>query len=376
MKNKIERIHSLDSLRAIMMLLGLVLHSTETYLIGTNAPWPKDTNATSISLNYLENIIHMFRMPVFFLVAGFFGALLFYERGKVRMLKNRASRILLPFIVFLLILYPIVVFSLEYSTALFEGQSNAFAETLKNFNQFIPEWTLHLWFLYYLVIISGLTVLIALVLNKVSRLKHFIASIFNIIFQKSIGKIFIFALIIFILLLLIWDLGPPVPLGFIPDINALIFYLFFYGVGWVLFKLKHQLNNFKRNDWAYVSIAIVIFTIQFVYSDVIGDVEQGLMSALIMSLFLFGIIGLFIRYFNSNSKRMRYASDASYWIYLIHIPFTIIIPGLIAGWILPAIVKFLITLIISTVICFLTYHYLVRSTFIGKFLNGRKYSIH
>jgi hypothetical protein len=31
--------------------------------------------------------------------------------------------------------------------------------------------------------------------------------------------------------------------------------------------------------------------------------------------------------------------------------------------------------VLSTgVICFVSYHYLVRGTFIGKFLNGRKYS--
>jgi hypothetical protein len=28
----------------------------------------------------------------------------------------------------------------------------------------------------------------------------------------------------------------------------------------------------------------------------------------------------------------------------------------------------------TSVICFVSYHYLVRGTFIGKFLNGRKYS--
>jgi len=373
MKSKIERIHSLDSLRAIMMMLGLVLHSTETYLIGDNAPWPKDLNATSISLNYLENIIHMFRMPVFFLVAGFFGALLFYERGTIKMLKNRALRILLPFIVFLFILFPVVVFSLEYSTALFASQNDAFTVTIENFTQFIPKWTLHLWFLYYLIMISGITVLIALALRNMSRLKSSITSKFNFIIQKSIGKIFIFALMIFVLLLLIWDLGPPVPLDFAPDIPALIFYLFFYCVGWILFKSKHLLHSFKRYDWTYVIIAILIFTLQFVFSDSIGDIEKGLMSALIMSLFLFGIMGLFIRYFSSNSKRMRYVSDSSYWVYLIHIPFTIIIPGLIAGWAFPAIAKFLITLSVSTVFCFVTYHYLVRATFIGKFLNGRKY---
>ena len=111
-KIKTERINSLDSLRAVMMILGIVLHSTEIYLVQPNAPFPKDPNATSIFLDYLEYMIHMFRMPIFFLIAGFFGAFLFYERTPIEMIKNRISRIVFPFMVFLIILSPIIVLSL------------------------------------------------------------------------------------------------------------------------------------------------------------------------------------------------------------------------------------------------------------------------
>jgi hypothetical protein len=55
-------------------------------------------------------------------------------------------------------------------------------------------------------------------------------------------------------------------------------------------------------------------------------------------------------------------------------PFTAIIPGLISEWRMPATFKFLFVFITTSVICFLSYHFMVRDTFIGKFLNGRKYS--
>jgi hypothetical protein len=61
-------------------------------------------------------------------------------------------------------------------------------------------------------------------------------------------------------------------------------------------------------------------------------------------------------------------------VYLLHLPLTVIIPGLIADWNIPATFKFLFVVSITTVICFVTYHYLVRSSFIGEFLNGRKYT--
>jgi hypothetical protein len=44
-------------------------------------------------------------------------------------------------------------------------------------------------------------------------------------------------------------------------------------------------------------------------------------------------------------------------------------------WEIPAFAKFMIVLLVTSLICLVTYHYLVRSTFIGKFLNGRKYPI-
>ena len=81
--NKTERIHALDSLRAIMMLLGVVLHTAITYSkIDYSGAWSlKDINSTSLIMDYIVFVIHNFRMPIFFVVAGFFGALLFFERG-------------------------------------------------------------------------------------------------------------------------------------------------------------------------------------------------------------------------------------------------------------------------------------------------------
>lgn len=86
---KIERLHSLDSLRSIMMMLGIILQTAITYN-GTpaGAGWPiKDPNATNEFLKWVGYTIHNFRMPVFMLVAGFFAALLFYDRSPRKMMN-------------------------------------------------------------------------------------------------------------------------------------------------------------------------------------------------------------------------------------------------------------------------------------------------
>ena len=54
-------------------------------------------------------------------------------------------------------------------------------------------------------------------------------------------------------------------------------------------------------------------------------------SGVTMGLLVFGFIGLFMRYLNSYNPVMRYITDASYWIYLMHLPFAIWIPGLLVS---------------------------------------------
>ncbi|MBT8448902.1 MAG: 2,3,4,5-tetrahydropyridine-2,6-carboxylate N-succinyltransferase, partial [Gammaproteobacteria bacterium] len=129
------------------------------------------------------------------------------------------------------------------------------------------------------------------------------------------------------------------------------------------------------NAWLYAIAGTVIFTI---YHNVDNDLMSTEVHALIKSstvwLFLFGFTGLFIRYFSEHSAKMRYVSDSAYWVYLLHLPLTAFLPGVVAGLPLPDVVKFLLVVIGTGIVCFSTYHLFVRNTFIGQFLNGRKYT--
>lgn len=62
-----------------MTLLGVVLHSGVTYTVADlGSAWSlKDPDTRNVAFDLLGGFIHSFRMPVFFVVAGFFGALLF-----------------------------------------------------------------------------------------------------------------------------------------------------------------------------------------------------------------------------------------------------------------------------------------------------------
>lgn len=363
-----ERIHSLDALRAIMMLLGIVLHSAETYSIGVDKLWPKDPHSSSYFFTYLSSIIHIFRMPTFFLISGFFAAMLYYDRSPKAMISQRWKRVVLPFIVFLLLLHPIIYHSYDFMIQSFNlvGFPNV------SF-RWLPNITYHLWFLYYLIMITALTVVLAGILAKATRLKAAINRAFVGLFRRQLLFIFLLSLLLFILLVWMWDYWAPTPLVFMPNIKLISFYLVFYLFGWVLYRSKEMLNLFMKYDWLYVILAFTIYTLKFIFSDYIDDVIYGALNTFIGWFFIFGIIGLFIRYFSNHSPMGRYLSDSSYWVYLIHLPFTLIIPALIVDWNIPVGLKFMIVMLGTTVLCYLTYHFMVRGTFIGKFLNGRTY---
>ncbi|MDB4749990.1 acyltransferase family protein, partial [Rubripirellula sp.] len=65
----ITRRHDLDALRAIAMLLGIVLHSAFSF---APIPWIVRDSQQSEFFYYLVSFIHGFRMPLFFLISGFF----------------------------------------------------------------------------------------------------------------------------------------------------------------------------------------------------------------------------------------------------------------------------------------------------------------
>ncbi len=84
----------------------------------------------------------------------------------------------------------------------------------------------------------------------------------------------------------------------------------------------------------------------------------------------FGLMGLFRHFFSAENKRLRYMSDASYWLYLMHLPFVILLQIFTASLPLPAWLKIVLVTGVVTGVLLATYQWFVRYTFIGKILNG------
>jgi peptidoglycan/LPS O-acetylase OafA/YrhL len=87
----------------------------------------------------------------------------------------------------------------------------------------------------------------------------------------------------------------------------------------------------------------------------------------------FGLIGLAVRFLAHADTRIRYIADASYWIYLVHLPVVAALQVVVGHLPWHWSVKFPLVNAAAFAILLVSYRYLVRATFIGQLLNGRRY---
>ena len=91
----IPRRADLDAVRAFAMLLGIALHAALSF---ATIPWIVQDSRQNEWFTLFVEAVHGFRMPLFFLVSGFFTAMVWRRRGLGALLKQRAMRILLPLV--------------------------------------------------------------------------------------------------------------------------------------------------------------------------------------------------------------------------------------------------------------------------------------
>ena len=99
----ISRQHHLDAVRAFAMLLGIVLHGA---LSLSGIPWIVQDLYPNSSFMWLFFGIHGFRMPLFFMVSGYFTMMLWRRRGLKPMLRQRFLRVFVPCMLGLVTIVP------------------------------------------------------------------------------------------------------------------------------------------------------------------------------------------------------------------------------------------------------------------------------
>lgn len=89
-----ERVHSLDAARALFLLLGIPFHVATMSIFGL--PSPSEAFSASPLIAVFMSLTHAFRMFGFFMISGYFSALIIRKRGRKVWVLDRIDRLGIP----------------------------------------------------------------------------------------------------------------------------------------------------------------------------------------------------------------------------------------------------------------------------------------
>lgn len=371
------RYHAFDALRGSMMLLGVALHSATAYSTFPDVWWLKDPQ-TSRWADLFILWIHTFRLPLFFAMSGFFAAMLVERRGVSGFLRNRAARLLLPFLLGMAAMFPFLKLSSVYAWFLARDP-----EPWRRVQGWLAEgrfWRslepMHLWFLIVLMILCAGAALLEPVLRRALACRWFAR-----LLEHRAGWL-VWAVLTF-LSLLPMQLGIlDTPGGFVPEARVLGAYAVFFVFGWGLYLHRAELGRLRRfGAGAVAAGALCAIASAGAVERQVAALPQrpvfahhgaALLTALACWLTLLGLAGIALRRLDGGSPRWRYLADAAYWVFLFHPPVLVAVqlPMMRLGW--PAEVKFLAGLAFAVPVLFWMYDRWVRPGWLGALLNGRR----
>lgn len=161
-----DRLHALDAVRGGALLLGIVLHASASFLNGSQQLWIITDKSPSTTLSLLFFVLHIFRMAVFFFIAGFFAHLLFHRRGQRAFVRDRLRRIGIPLLVGWLILAPALAGCLIWGAWVMNGGNLPPAPPPDPNAPPLAFPLTHLWFLYVLLWFYGITLLVRRIVTR------------------------------------------------------------------------------------------------------------------------------------------------------------------------------------------------------------------
>jgi glucan biosynthesis protein C len=382
-----DRLHGLDAVRGYALMLGVVFHATMSFLPGQSVWLVSDTERTPL-LGGLFFVSHIFRMTTFFLIAGFFAHMTFHKRGPKAWIIDRLKRIGLPLVIFWPIIIASILLAAGYAVYVATGtfptkpppspasQPGDFPLT-------------HLWFLYVLLLLYAATLAVRGLVARFDRSGDFrrrvdsaVAALVRSPLSPAVLAIPAAAVLVATPTWLPW-FGIPTPdTNIVPNLPAWTQFFTAFGFGWVLHRQPALLETWTRR-WALnlaVAVALTAGMLAWMGLTPVTDPPKPGAEHLVLACgyalciwtWTFGVIGAALRFLSGESPARRYIADSSYWIYIVHLPLVIVLQAAVSRLDWPWELKFTVVLGVGFAIMFATYELLVRHTFIGGVLNGRR----
>ena len=385
-----KRLEHLDAVRAFALLLGIVFHASLSFVPFFIGWAVMDISTSPVVSNFLL-ISHSFRMELFFLIAGFFSHMAFYQKGAGNFIKTRLTRIAIPFLAGWFILRPLIVSGWVMGGESMRGDVNILNGLKTGFLSLgeLPKDLFtgtHLWFLYYLLLLTTIVLAARTVLSMAPDF-YTVAKekTDRIIMRLAKSRLPWLALCIPTAACLWymdnWGMDTP-DKSLFPHWPVLIVYSGFFILGWLLHRQHGLMERFARLTKGRIAIGFSGIAVTIILSAFqanpghphIGLIRAGfaLSYAIMMWSLVFLSIGLFKRFFDKPRKLVRYFAESSYWLYLIHLPIVVWLQIAFAELPFHWLLKLTAISVLTVGISLVFYDLFVRSTFVGRVLNGRK----
>jgi glucan biosynthesis protein C len=370
-----ERHHGIDALRGGMMLLGVVLHLAINYVEGPqDGTWPFRDPERSPLAGLVVLAIHTFRMPVFFVMSGYFAAMLIERRGLRGYAWNRSQRIVLPSIVAWFVLFPLTMLAFVFVRIQTDQVDDAtraalFAAAIKH--PWANPTPIHLWFLEVLIIIQAFSLpIVAVAMLAPDALRSLAARVRHALFMGRARWMLVpvLATLTTITMLPMHRPGIDTPHSFLVSPAILACYALYFVGGWCIRREAGMVARLVRTGWWHLGlglgallIALVTAIAWFVVTEhgqkpspVLLACAQAT-SAVACWLLILGMIGVAERVLARPRPAVRWLVDASFWIYLVHLPLCVVVPWMVSDLPLGALGRFSISFAIVSVLLALSY---------------------
>ena len=233
----------------------------------------------------------------------------------------------------------------------------------------------HLWFLYYLIwMVFGFALVVWIA--KKRKMKSWPAWVI----ASPLRWLWLVPLTLVPQLCFWQSFGPDTFTGIMPWPPKVLYYAVFFGFGALCYGHDEFEEKVGRYWYLCFLLAIPVLLLGLCWLHMRKTYGFKPEIQVVLSLFIviytwlmiFGFIGFFRAFFSSQSKVTRYISDSSYWLYLAHLAPLMCLQLMLSRWDIPSFPKFVFYCVFTIGILLLIYEFVVRYTFIGTLLNGKR----
>ena len=379
-----ERLHGLDAVRGIALLLGLVVHASMSWIPGAQHFWVTHDASPGALAGLLFYVPHMFRMLLFFLVAGLFARMACERLGTLGFMSDRARRIAIPLASLWFPMLMAIIAVIAWNAWLVNNGSMPPAPPTPPLSPRNFPLT-HLWFLYVLLLCYIAALALRATLGRSAFVQRASDACVRVL-ASPIGPLLL-ALPLGAALAThakwyAW-FGVPTPdQSLYPSLAACVAFGSAFGFGWLLHRQQARLQHWAAHWPLHLSIAISATVGCVLHAGLapklvaatqdMATIGYAIAYALAGWSWTFAIVGLGLRFLSGHSPVRRYLADASYWIYIAHLPLVMALQVAMSRVDWPWAIEFALVLGTAFALLLLSYDLLVRNSFIGAWLNGRR----